>query len=170
MTEPDGFTLPADAAPVLRDAHAYWHSLRPARELLPGRQHLDPLAIPRLLPFAWLIEVHPPASGSDIPRFRFRLVGSHVDLGFGGARTGRWLDEAEPNFSSSPQMHEPFVSCVRKVQPSYRRGRPRMLFNANAAELERIILPLAADGRHVDMLFGCTVFYDSSGDVLRPSF
>ncbi len=49
---------PIDGTPALEklgaawpiiDIHAYWQSIRPAPELLPGRQHFDPVAIPRLL-------------------------------------------------------------------------------------------------------------------------
>ncbi|WP_341702305.1 PAS domain-containing protein [Ferrovibrio sp.] len=161
------FALPDSAHPVMRDAHAYWHGIAPAAGLLPGRQHVDPTAIPRLLPHVWLMEVHPPAPGGQIPRFRFRLVGSHVDLGFGEAKTGRWLDEFEPEFNSDAAMNGAWVACVRHATPAYRRGRPRFRFNHNAVELERMILPLAANGHDVDMLFGTTIFYDERGEVLQ---
>lgn len=166
----DNFSLPATAHPALREAYQYWRSVCPGVDLLPGRQHIDPLAMPQVLPYAWLMEVHPPLPGHDIPRFRFRLVGSHVDLGFGGPKTGCWLDEIEPEFSSNRAMQAHFVACAYHATPSHRRGQPRFRFNAEATELERMMLPLASDGRQVDMIFGCTVFYDSSGAVLRPSF
>ena len=166
----EAFSLPADAHPAMHQAHEYWLSVRPGADLLPGRQHLDPLAMPRVLPYAWLMEVHPPLPGMDIPRFRFRLVGSHVDLGFGGPRTGCWLDEIEPEFNNSAAMQAHFVACARHGTPHHRRGQPHFRFNAEAAELERMMLPLAGDGRQVDMIFGCTVFYDSTGAVLRPNF
>lgn len=162
------FALPADAHPVMHDGFACWRDAAPAPGRLPGRQHIDPLRMPRLLPHVWLMEVHPPAAGMSIPRFRFRLVGSHVDLGFGGPRTGCWLDEIEPDFNTVPAMQAHFFACARDGQPSHRRGQPRFRFNADAASLERLMLPLAADGRHVDMLLGFTVFFDSRGELLRP--
>jgi hypothetical protein len=111
--------------------------------------------------------VHPPAPDTAIPRFRFRLIGSHVDLGFGTPKTGRWLDEIEPGFNSTPAMHEAWIACVGEAMPHHRRGTPRFRFNRNAIELERMILPLATDGRNVDMLLGFTVFYDDRGDILQ---
>lgn len=166
----EAFSLPAAAHPTMHEAYAYWRSVWPEPHLLPGRQHIDPLAMPRILPYAWLMEVHPSMPGLDIPRLRFRLVGSHVDLGFGGPKTGCWLDEVEPEFNTHRAMQAHFVACARYGTPSHRRGQPRFRFNAEAAELERMMLPLAGNGRQVDMLFGCTMFYDRSGALLRPSF
>ncbi len=163
------FVLPDTAHPVIRDGHAYWRATWPDAERLPGRQHIDPLGMPRLLPYAWLLEVHPPAPEMTIPRFRFRLVGSHVDLGFGQPKTGRWLDEMEPAFNSNGAMQASFLGAVHDKQIAYRRGQPRFHMNADAAELERIVLPLAGDGRRVDMLLGFTVFYDGSGHELRTA-
>jgi hypothetical protein len=162
-----GFTLPADAHPVMQAGFAYWQAAAPGPGLLPGRQHIDPAGLRALLPHVWLTEVHPPGPGLQIPRFRFRLLGSHVDLGFGEAKTGRWVDEVEPDFNGTPAMHQAWVDCVRHAMPAHRRGVPRFRFNRNARELERMILPLATDGRHVDMLLGFTVFYDDRGDVLQ---
>lgn len=162
------FSLPDTAHPVMQAGLAYWRGIAPGPGLLPGRQHVDPATIRMLLPHVWLMEVHPPAPGATIPRFRFRLIGSHVDLGFGDAKTGRWLDEIEPSFNDDTAMHEAWVNCARRGLPAHRRGMPRFRFNRNARELERMILPLAGDGRNIDMLLGFTVFYDDRGGLLQP--
>lgn len=161
------FVLPDSAHPVMRDGLAYWRGLAPGPGLLPGRRHIDPAGMPALLPHTWLMEVHPPPAGLDIPRFRFRLVGTHVDLGFGDGKTGRWLDEIEPSFNTDRMMQAAYVACARDGTPSHRRGAPRFRFNRNAIELERLLLPLAADGRQIDMLLGFTVFYDNRGAMLQ---
>lgn len=163
------FALPVDAHHAMHAGLAYWRSAQPAPELLPGRQHIDPLQMKRLLPYAWLLEVHAAAPGMDIPRFRFRLVGSHVDLGFGAPKTGRWLDEIEPDFNSNRAMQAAFVACAKTAEIAHRRGLPRFKFNREAAELERMMLPLASNGRKVDMLLGFTVFYDHEGRELRTT-
>lgn len=163
----DDFTLPDDAHAVIRQGLAYWRAARPRPDLLPGRQHIDPLGMPALLPYAWLLEVHPPAGPVGIPRFRFRLVGSHVDLGFDGPMTGAWLHEMEEGFETVSSRSRSFVDAATNAQISHRRGVPRFRMNAEAAELERLMMPLAADGRSVDMLLGFTVFYDGIGSVLR---
>lgn len=163
------FTLPADAHPVMQQGLAYWQAAKPGEGLLPGRQHIDPLGMPTLLPYAWLLEVHPPEGVIGIPRFRFRLVGSHVDLGFGGPATGSWLHEMELGFETVSGRSRSFVDAATNAQISHRRGPPRFRMNAGAAELERLMLPLACDGHNVDMLLGFTVFYDGIGSVLRSN-
>lgn len=163
----DDFTLPDDAHAVIRQGLAYWRAAAPGAGLLPGRQHIDPLGMPALLPYAWLLDVHPPAGTISIPRFRFRLVGSHVDLGFGEPMTGAWLHEMEEGFETVSGRSRSFVDAATNAQISHRRGAPRFRMNADTAELERLMMPLAADGRSVDMLLGFTVFYDGIGSVLR---
>jgi hypothetical protein len=164
-----GFTLPADAHPVIQKGLAYWRAAAPAEGLLPGRQHIDPLGMPALLPYAWLLEVHPPEGAITIPRFRFRLVGSHVDLGFNGSMTGSWLHDMETGFETVSSRSRSFVDAATNAQISHRRGPPRFRTNAETAELERLMMPLASDGQHVDMLLGFTVFYDGIGSVLRSN-
>lgn len=161
------FTLPEDAHPVLQQGLAYWRAAAPDPGLMPGRQHIDPLKMPALLPYAWLLEVHPPLENMSIPRFRYRLVGSHVDFGMGESKTGKWLHEIEPGFDTVSLASRSFVDAATTAQISHRRGKPRLRMNADCAELERLTLPLATDGRHVDMLLGFTVFYDGIGSVLR---
>lgn len=166
---PSDFTLPATAHALMQQGHAYWHSLRPAAGLLPGRQHVDPIAIPMLLPHLWLLDVLRDAAMPNGIRLRYRLVGSHVELGLGQTKTGRWFDEAEPAFASDAAMRAPYEAAVLRHEPHYRRGKPRFASNNSATSLERLMLPLAGDGSAVDMLLGFTIFYDSVGDLIRPA-
>jgi hypothetical protein len=46
--------------------------------------------------------------------------------------------------------------------PSWRRGRPLFWFD-KVAEIENVLLPLARDGRTVDMFVAHTRFYGSEG-------
>src|SRR5436190_8237553 len=105
-TEPAPFDLgdPADAAFAaateagcdtrIAEAIAYWRRIRPDAGQLPGRQHFDPLEIPRLLPFLGLADViYTPA-----PRFRVRLIGTRLVDIFGGGVVGNYLDELIPAF------------------------------------------------------------------------
>lgn len=162
------FSLPHDAHPVIRETYLYWHAARPAPDLLPGRRNIDPLNIPRLLPYIWLLEVHEPAGKERMPRLRYRLLGSHVDLGFGSSKTGLWMHEVEPDFAADPRLHGAYLAVIAEMRPNYRKGRPHFSINRGASAVERIFLPLAGDGRNVDMIFGCTIFFDSNGAELRP--
>lgn len=152
----------------MRQGYDYWRSLWPAATLLPGRQHIDPISVPALLPHLWLLDVvRTDASGPF--RLRYRLVGSHVELGFGHPKTGRWFDEVEPAFAKDAAMRAPYDAAVLRHEPSYRKGKPRFAFNSGAASLERLLLPLAGNGADVDMLLGFTVFYDGEGEIIRPA-
>lgn len=153
----------------MRQAFDHWQSLRPAPGLLPGRQHIDPIAIPALLPHLWLLDVVRDAAMPGGLHLRYRLVGSHVELGFGQTRTGRWFEQVEPAFATDPRLRAPYEAAVLHHEASYRRGPPRFVHNKSAAALERLLLPLASNGRDVDMLLGFTIFYDGAGDLIRPA-
>ena len=150
---------PAEALPDCDDKlatlHRTWCAIRPAPGLLPGRQHFDPIAVARLLPWLWLVDVHRAPQGPQL-RFRYRLVGSiHVEAG-GFDPTGRWLDEAHPRFASSNAMPH-FIAAAAGEGFCFYRGRPVYAINKDYIAIERLVLPLARDGTSVDILLGITV-------------
>src|SRR5271156_7010638 len=61
---------PANAHAKIRAVYDYWLGKAPDAGKLPGRQHLDPIHIPKLLENIWLIDVVGAAA-----RLRFRLIG-----------------------------------------------------------------------------------------------
>lgn len=160
--------LPPGSHPAVCAALDYWRDRAPGPGLLPGRQHIDPQDIPRLLPYIWLLEVHPQAGAATMPRLRYRLLGSHVDLGFGASRTGRWMEEIEPRFFIDARLNERYLAVIREGRPDHRRGAVHFAVNGGATTVERVIMPLAADGHRIDMLFGCSVFFGTDGNELRP--
>lgn len=81
-----------------RDLFCYWTSVHPAKGL-PGRQHIDPLDIPDLLPGLWLLDVQ-----HDPFRLRYRLVGTAIVQAYGRETTGQWLDESHPQLTSNPRI------------------------------------------------------------------
>jgi hypothetical protein len=136
----------------LQRLHGYWRSIRPPAALLPGRKHFDPLDVPSLLPWLWLLDVQ-----RSPLRFRYRLVGTvHVDVE-GRNRTGQWLDEAHPSFPDS-NAHEQYVAAVTRHEIAFYRGPPTYVVRKDYLSLERLVLPLAANGSDVDMLLAITVF------------
>ena len=153
MAEPACFTLPESAAPKIKALYDYWQSIRPAGRLLPGRRHFDPVDIPELLPNLWMIDVL-----RDPLRFRFRLVGTEIVRFAGRDVTGLWLDEFFENYAQSEacRFHR---DCTLTGQPAYRRAG--LLFNPTGSRLvaERLYLPLAQDGRHVDILLVMTIYH-----------
>lgn len=149
MFEPGSFILPQGSAPKIRALFEYWQSIHPEAGL-PGRQHLDPLDIPQLLPNIWMIDVT-----RDPLRFRFRLVGTEIVKFVGRDVTGLWLDEFFEGYEASETFHA-HRNCTLTGAPAYRKGG--VLFNPGQArfEAERLYLPLAQDGKEVDILLVMT--------------
>lgn len=138
-------------SPLVRRAYEYWSAARRG-DRLPARADIDPVGIPTILPYLTLVE----RDAAD-RRMRYRLFGSAlVDL-LGRDPTGRYLDEVYPDFYTSPsRIYREQVFDMGK--PSHRIGRPTLRFAKDFYSVERLYLPLAEDGRRVDMLIGVLVF------------
>jgi hypothetical protein len=141
----------------LRRLHRYWLGLCRPDGRLPGRQHLDPLAIPDLLPQLWMLDVQ-----REPFRLRYRLVGTKVDLIAGISMTGRWMDEVHPHVYTIPGGMARLQGVVETHVPSWRRGPP-LFWLDRIAEIENVVLPLASDGVAVDVLLVQTRFFASDG-------
>ena len=115
---------------------------------LPGRQHIDPLEIPDLLPHLMLIEVLPQAGGGA--RYRIRLVGTAVVAIQGSDGTGKFADEIL-TAAEGADIIKGYDEIVRTRQPQYHSGTVATA-GRDHVDYERIAFPLAADGEHVDML------------------
>jgi hypothetical protein len=115
---------------------------------LPGRQHIDPLEIPDLLPYLMLIDVVPQAAGE--PRYRIRLMGTEVVAIKGSDGTGKFAEDVLTDREGAAIVRR-YGDILRTRQPQHRRG----VVAASGREhvhYERIAFPLAADGENVDML------------------
>lgn len=132
--------------------HDYWLSIKPG-DLLPGRQHLDPADIPRIV--SWLFLVNVVRNEFGEPDFVYRLLGtSNVNL-VGLDATGKRVTEA----------FEPVAAraIVRHYCQTVESGVPTFWTTDVPTEERRFIrcfrgiFPLAADGRSVDMLAGMLV-------------
>jgi PAS domain-containing protein len=144
--------------PRVSQIYRYWQSIRPAEGGLPGRQHFDPVDIPSLLPGIWLLDVqHRPL------RLRYRLVGTGIVQALGREVTGMWLDEAHPEAMSNPDFRDRYMSAVAGGVPNWRKGGPRLWSHRDYATVENLLLPLARDGRRVDMLCAFTLLYRRDG-------
>jgi hypothetical protein len=132
----------------------YWRSLRPGQRAFPGRQHFDPAAIPKLLPCIRLYDVF-----RDPWRFRYRLVGTELAHHLGRDLTGTWCGEDIPDFAQTKSYRDlVFVASGQGL--SYHRGYPAYTKeHKNHLTAERILLPLAKNGRDVDMVLGLSVLH-----------
>lgn len=145
--------------PKVRRLFEYWRSIHPAPGVLPGRAVFDPLAIPSLLPRLILIDVV-----GRPPRFRYRLIGTRMVDALDGDFTGRWLDEAHAKPGGGTPVFPSYVQVATGGRPDWRRGAPHFTgYIDRCTELERVFLPLAADGKIVDMILAIYAFFDATG-------
>lgn len=128
---------------------AYYLSIHPA-DALPPRSAFEPLAIPRLLPNLVLAEVERQPDGRPA-RFRIKVAGDEVVNALRMPLIGRYLDEIAN--TSEPTARFPIASRHTVLETGcivYRRGKPRMRFSLDYAEVEYAHCPLAEDGVNVD--------------------
>lgn len=148
--------------PKIRQMIGYWLSIRPAggpSGLLPGRQHFNPMSVPKLLSNLWLIDVE----REPRLRFHYRLIGTAVANAFARDFTGRYLDEAHPEFSTS-QINAYLRQVLDSGLASWRSGRPLFFALHDFLHIERVYLPAARDGVHIDMVFALTIFLSRFGE------
>src|SRR5579875_2291701 len=124
----------------------YWLRLRPEPGALPSRARIDPVDVPKLLPILYLV---------DVLHAR-RLRGTDLVRAVGEDYTGRFLDEAHPRFEGS--RAETQFRAVAAGGSCWWLGPPTSTNPPDVLYVERLVLPLAADGRTVDMLIGATIF------------
>jgi hypothetical protein len=148
--------------PKVRALFEYWRSIAPGPGQLPGRAALDPLAIAPLLPNVMLIDVV-----GQPPRFRYRLIGTRMVDALGRDLTGQWLDEAHRRPDGSQPVFPSYMRVATEGLHDWRRGAPHFAgYIDRCRELERVFLPLAADGRNVDMILAINVFFDVVGEEI----
>lgn len=141
----------------IREMIGLYRSIMPS-DRLPGCQHFDPLAIPHLLPNVWLVDV---LDGPE-PRFRYRLMGTRVAQAFAADITGRLFEDVHPDFANNP-MRGFLVDVVATRQPHHRLGKRNAWPVSELLSVERLFLPLAGDGAHVDIVLALTIFMRKDG-------
>ncbi|MBL8837072.1 MAG: PAS domain-containing protein [Alphaproteobacteria bacterium] len=140
--------LPADCHPMIRALYDYWAGRRGGRAM-PGRVDLDPIDVPALLPYVFMVDT--PPSGP----MTYRVFGTALVALFGRELTGRPVGEgAQPEHA--PEVLARYARIVAERRPFYHRAR---LFEQSNdfTDIERVILPLSADGIEVDQLIGMTI-------------
>lgn len=130
----------------VRDLYVYWQEVRGSRRA-PTRAEIDPSRIVGILPNIAIFDVE------DSPRrYRIRLMGTSNVSWYGADPTGCYLDELDIGdggaalFNLLDQVVEAGVPGHMTGQYSKQDGR--------TLRYERLFLPLANDGRRIDMLIG----------------
>lgn len=137
--------IPAGSA--ILDLERYWRE-RSGPRSMPSRQDIDPIDIPRrALPWIFMLDVLSAGPRLD---YRFRLVGTkNVEL-VGRDATGHLASEI---FGSPDRQFvmDTFDRTVDSAAPTFWRAAvPHDIYGQT--EVYRGLLPLAGDGKSVDML------------------
>ena len=131
--------------PIMVELYDYWAAKR-QQERLPGRRDIDPVDLGRQLPNMMLIDILGPPL-----RFRYRLVGTQVVAASAEDRTGAFFDAVE-FFRKNPVVMEQYKEVAETREPALSLEPFRNYVDNTTYEVERLILPLAADGKTVDMV------------------
>ena len=139
--------VPAAAVRAHEDLFAYWASLK-AGGRLPGRRDLDPGGMKRLLPTVSLIEV----AQREPMDFRMRLAGTGLYGVYGGEITGKSLSDIY-NTSAADYWRVELAKVISGRRPCV--GVHNLAWRgASHLSILWLRLPLASDGREVDMILG----------------
>lgn len=139
---------PAGCHPKIQRLFDYWQDTRGDREI-PRRADIDPLKIPDLLPYIFLIDV--PADRNPLV---YRLVGTAVVSLFGQEMTGQPFGAGTlPRYRA--EVLQRYRRIIAARRPFFQYAQLRDLTN-DFTHVERLILPLS-DGGRVNMLLGMTV-------------
>lgn len=137
--------------PDLRQLHAYWRSkCRDGR--LPGRDDIEPGPVHKLLPRIFMLDVIR-TPGSQRLGFRFRLAGSeHFEINQ-VELTGLTIEQA---FASEKveAMRSAYAEVVTSRQPLLTLRTSPAVDDRHHILYDRLLLPLASDGKTVDMILG----------------
>ncbi len=142
---------PGAAVRAHEELFAYWASLRQGARL-PGRRHLDPNGIKRLLPTVSLIDVLPEARKAGALEFRMRLAGTGLYGVYGHEITGKRLSDIY-NSSAADYWRTELSKVVSERRPAV--GVHNLAWRgASHLSILWLRLPLASDGNEVDMILG----------------
>jgi hypothetical protein len=145
-------------SPPLRELWAYWRS-RHIGVKPPGRKDIEPVAIPRLLPYIMLLDVLD-GPMADPPDFRFRLVGTHITLIHRADNTGKRVSEAFHGEERATVLRL-YRRTVDECAPIAYRGQPLRL-DGRLLDYEILHLPLLDARDRVNMILAGLEF------TLRP--
>ena len=130
---------------IISEAMAYWRRLGGARPM-PSRRDLDPVDIPRLLPFVMLIDVL-----SDPLDFKFRLIGTEVSAIIARNLQGRRFSTI-PHMAAGNRVWTEYEAVVNRREPLAASGG-YVGSDDRVRAVRHALMPLSSGGEAVDMMF-----------------
>ena len=131
-------------SPRLKEALAHWERLRGGRAM-PSRRDLDPVEMPRLLPYLMLLDVEPQPLD-----FRYRLIGTEARSILARDYTGLRFSEL-PGKGRGSVVWENCEEVVLTKSP-VSRNAPYVGPERYLRDCENLLLPLSENGTEVSMI------------------
>ncbi len=143
LVHPAPHPEPHLADPRLHKLYTYWDRERGARSL-PARTDIDPAELRFVLGHLLLLDVL-----RNPLQFRVRLQGTELEWWIGGSITGQTLENL-PSPSLRETAYELLSATVESRAPVHRIGEE--IVADLPRRYEALLLPLARDGRNVNMV------------------
>ena len=131
--------------PRLGLLHAYWSSKLAGRPM-PSRSDIDPVEIPKLLPWIMLVDVDD--GGAN---FRYRLVGSEIASLVGAALKGKSVGSAVSG-PYTEWLLGVYRTAVERKKPVFSQSELGFGSRGLKRVVSRLMLPLSSDGVSVSMI------------------
>jgi len=154
--------VPRDAHPEILMLVRYWQYIHPEGRL-PGSAHFNLDDIPGLRPNMRLLDV---VEGGPF-RYRIRMIGEEHRRHLGYDPTGSWYENITGRFKNSIVELDLARAC-HWIQPVYRKGETIVPYASGSRIIERVHVPLASDGHHVDAIASLTLFFPDVRKVAGP--
>lgn len=141
----------------------YWQQRRPGGRL-PARRDIDPTDFPRkVLPRVAIIAVEP---GERHYHYRYRLAGTEIAQRAGRDPTGKTFDDLYQGdyLASARALYDELRESAR---PHFSQRTYTLADGESYLRYDRLILPLAADGRTVDQFLLLIVVLEQGGEIHR---
>jgi len=145
--------VPRDAHPDIWLMVRYWQYIFPEGRL-PGPSHFALEDIPALRPNLRLIDV---VDGGPF-RYRIRMIGDEHLRQLGYDPSGSWYEKVTSRFENSV-VELDLARVCRDRQPIYRKGKTIVPYVSESRIIERVHVPLASDGTHIDGVASLTLFF-----------
>ena len=144
-----------ECRPELRELHDLWLKLKGSRRM-PSRRDFDPVAVPKLLPDMFLVDVL--AGSPRERRYRVRLQGTaQVDY-IGADWTGSFLHQVVDRITAD-RFCAVGDFVVSSREPRMSTGKLYWVPSKPFYRFETILLPLSDDGISVNMILGLTLLF-----------
>ena len=144
-------------SPILRQGLAYWNVKRRER-LMPARADIDPMEIIPILPNVVLLDVL-----RDPLDFRYRLIGTVIEEHMSEPYTGRRFSEL--SHQRAPSRIWSCSQCIVRDKQPLCSDIPYVGPKRDFTSIEDVMMPLAADGETVDMIFVVVEYIQKCGEV-----